>query len=165
MNKFITVLAVVGISAVVVQSAEAWGWGHGSKEGQEKGEYTRGLKRDKLEPMERFEMFDVNKDGFLTKEEVKAGHQKRIEEREVKREKNRKEERHRNPENKKMFSKMDVNDDGFVTKSEIMKEHENRMKEMFSKMDANEDGKLSEEEMKSGREHMREKMKKRWQKR
>lgn len=82
-----------------------------------------------------FDMVDANKDGFLTREEVKAAHLKK-------------------------FTQMDVNKDGALTKDEMKSHHKSQMEMMKSKMiekrvshlDLNKDGSISKDEWLSGPE-------------
>lgn len=80
-----------------------------------------------------FDMVDANKDGFLTRDEVKAAHLKK-------------------------FAQMDANKDNILTKDEMKAHHKSQMDMMKNKivekrinhLDANKDGSVSKEEWQTG---------------
>lgn len=121
-----------------------------------------------------FEMVDANKDGFLTKDEIKAAHMKKFDAIDANRDgfllkeemksyhqgqmKNRMEMRQ-----DRRMDHLDANNDGAITKQEWVDGPErarkmmaDRMAKRFDELDVNKDGKLNADEMKNMK--MRDKM-------
>jgi len=95
-----------------------------------------------------FEEVDADKDGFITKEELKQHRDKRRSER---------------------FKKVDKDGDGGLSEEELKQakeeREEQRRKRMIERFDENGDGKLQEDELEKAQEMRREHMKQRREKR
>jgi Ca2+-binding EF-hand superfamily protein len=88
---------------------------------------------------------DLNNDGKITKEEIKAAHEKRKAERRAEREEKAAERL------EQMFAKQDTNGDGAITKEEIEAAKAARCDEIFAKADEDGDGYLSAEELRKAK--------------
>ena len=145
----VALIGGVSATALTFENASARGWNNnGQEQGQQfKGPYGGKQGRRGMGPAQHLKQFDANKDGTLTKEELTAGIEAKINENdkdgdgaitleEFKAEWAKQTERNM----VRAYQYIDPNGDGKVTLEELTE----RSERVFERMDRNDDGKLDE---------------------
>jgi len=151
-NKIVLMSTIAGIALAATVGIAAAERGPGGHHGM------RGHGPD------MFEVFDLNKDGEITKQEVEDARDARFGETdtngdglisadEMQAKMMARIEKHQ----QSMFERLDADKDGSLSAEEMQSGHRGeRFARMFDRVDANDDGKITKEESDAAREKMRE---------